>query len=116
MKIILVSIVAFILGSYIGDCLHGTTRYQQDIGQVKSVALTRYFFVGYSIGDKADGNMEWDIVDGLPPQKKEIYEFIKKVYPDIKFEYNELIIVGLYEFKNKKECEQFFNNQKELKH
>lgn len=116
MKIILVSIVAFILGSFIGDYLRGTTRYQQDIGQVKSITLTRYFFVGYSIGGKADGNIQWNTVDGDPPKKKEIYNFIKKTYTDIKFEYDELIIVGLYEFKTKKEWEQFFNSQKEAKH
>ena len=111
MKLLLIILFSLIIGLFIGDYLKGANRYHESIGQVKKTTITRCFFVGYSIGGKADGNMQWYVQDGQTPKKAEIYKFIKKEYPDISFEYKELVIVGLYEFKNKKDCDQFYDDQ-----
>src|SRR5690349_374063 len=116
MKHLFLISITFILGCYIGDILKGQTKYQQDIGQAKAVSLkTRYFFVGYRIEAiaSATGNLQWFTKDGLMPVKKEVYKFLKEgALKDLAFTYDKLIITGLHEFKNKQDCDQFFNDQK----
>ena len=115
MKYLIVIVITFITSFALGDIIKSNTSHQQDIGQVKKVSKIRYFFVGYVIWTKdkhAEGNLQWFCYDGLMPVKDEVCKFLQKDMPDLKFTCNQLVIVGLHEFKNKAECDQFYNNQK----
>lgn len=117
MKALLVSTIAFITSMAIGEIIKSNNAHQQYIGQAKSVKVskTRYFFVGYRIETEskhADGNVQWFCNDGLPPVKTELYKFLKKDMPTLDFTYDQLVIVGLHEFKDKTDCDIFFNQQK----
>lgn len=117
MKYILIIIISAITGFAIGDIIKANTSYRYGIGQPKSVKVskTRYFFIGYVIWtpDKhAEGNLQWFCYDGLMPDKKEVCKFLQKQESAIKFSCDQFVIVGLHEFKNKAECDQFYNQQK----
>ena len=79
-----------------------------------SSAPERHFFVGYIIslndGSECKGNVQWHTYDGLMPIKSEVVKFLQKdsMLISYKFGENDVAIVGLYEFKSKSECEQFF--------
>lgn len=120
MKQLLFSIVVFTIGMALGDIIKSNNAHQQYIGQSKSVKVskTRYFFVGYQVENEskhAYGNVQWFCNDGLPPVKMEVYKFLKKDMPSLDFTYDQLAIVGLHEFKDKTECDMFFNRQKNKK-
>lgn len=109
-KQLLFIISFFSIGYISGD-------YQDYYFKQKAVAeelgKARYFFIGFNIKtDKIllDGNLGWIANDGYIPDKKELYKFLQKD-KDVKFKYNDLVIVGLYEFKTKVECEEFFKKQ-----
>lgn len=113
MKHPLLFLLYFILG-YISN---GSHSYQQDIGQPKSVKVSkeRYFFVGYAINNgtqNCQGNCQWFTYDGLLPVKKEVYKYLANDI-HMEFSFDQLVIVGLYEFKNKTESDFFFHIQKE---
>lgn len=112
-KQLLIIIVSLTLSWVVGD----KPDYQQDIGQSKSVKVskTRYFFVGYHIENEtkhANGNIQWFCNDGLVPDKHELYKFLKKDLRVLDFTIDQFVIVGLHEFKNKAECDQFYEMQK----
>lgn len=116
MKYILVIAVSFIIGTALGQIIK-VNSHQEYIGQTRSVKVikTRYFFVGYHIdnGSKhVDGNTQWFCNDGLPPVKSELYKFLKKSISSLDFTFDQLVIVGLHEFKDKGECDMFYNQQK----
>lgn len=101
----------------LGDIFKSNNAHQQYIGQSKSVKVskTRYYFVGYRIETEskhADGNVQWFCNDGLPPAKTELYKFLKKDMLSLDFTFDQLVIVGLHEFKNKADFDMFFKHQK----
>lgn len=117
-KLILIAIICLLIGFNVRGILKGDTSYQQDIGHPKSVKVSkaRHFFVGYHIETKsrhANGNLQWICYDGLMPVKAEVCKFLQKDMPDFEFTCDELVIVGLYEFKNKTDGAQFYKDQKE---
>lgn len=101
----------------IEDIAHALAMQPRFGGRPKAVKVNkeRYFFVGYSVNNgkqTATGNVQWFTHDGLLPIKKEIFNFLKKDMQGFAFSFDQLVIVGLYEFKNESECTFFFNCQK----
>jgi hypothetical protein len=118
MKHLSIYTITLIAGLYLGDALKGTTRYHDDIGQVKAAPVTKYYFIGYRIdnqGQSSTGNVEWIVNDGMMPNKHELFKFLQKKLTGITFDFNQLVIVGMYEFKSKHDCDQFYQFQKEKK-
>lgn len=113
MKYLIIVLLYSGLSYLAGYTYSASHAYEQQVGPPKAVALSkaRYFFVGYSIANNCEGNAQWMTVDGNPPQKRELYDFMLDSNLCGKFEYNELVITGLHEFKNKAECDYFFNAQ-----
>jgi hypothetical protein len=84
--------------------------------QKKKPVKERHFFIGYIINtgrQSATGNIQWHTYDGLMPIKNELFKFLIKEYTELgEFTFDQLSIIGLFEFKSKKECDQFFNLHK----
>lgn len=114
----LLIIIACLMIGWIAGNIPDKPDYKQDIGQSKSVKVSkaRYFFVGYHIENStkhANGSLQWFCYDGLMPNKKEVCKFLQKEVSNMEFSFDQFVIVGLHEFKNKTECEQFFEMQKQ---
>src|SRR5690242_19382371 len=114
MKYLLIICISCVIGTSLGTILVTNNSHQLDIDQAKSVKVdkTRYFFVGYTINNRTkdiDGNIQWFCYDGLLPNNAEVCKHLQNNLKGIYFTVEQFAIVGLYEFKNKSESDQYYS-------
>ena|SRR6478609_6624783 len=68
-----------------------------------NVNKTRYFFIGYAVGDWQRGNITWVSQSGNFPSRKKLLESLHEAKNVLPFKSKDFIILSLYEFKNKEE-------------
>jgi hypothetical protein len=66
---------------------------------------TRYFFIGFAIGNEQRGSITWVSQSGSFPLKKDLLDACRKSKKIASFNNSDFIILSLYEFKNKEECD-----------